>query len=85
MPGLGSDEWTYEEYVQCPNAKPGMSIGPKVGLAGQTPGPRDSWPGQQGRRNLMGVAAPLCGLPSGAPVLSGQAAPLCCPARERLA
>lgn len=34
MPGLGSDQWTYGEYAQCPDAKPGMSTGPGVGLGG---------------------------------------------------
>ncbi len=30
MPGLGPDQWTYEEYARCPDAKQGMSTGPWV-------------------------------------------------------
>jgi hypothetical protein len=51
MPGLGSDQWTYGEYARCPDAKPGMSTGPNVGLEGQPPG-------TQGRRNLWGLRRP---------------------------
>ncbi len=32
MPAAGSDQWTYEEYVHCPDATPGMSTWPNLGL-----------------------------------------------------
>lgn len=51
MPGFGSDQWTYGEYAQCPDARPGMSTGPNVGL-------RVGCPANRGVATIGGCGAP---------------------------